>query len=249
MKAILTIREQSYEIDLDKPLSIGIPLNPFSKGPSCFYAEQPSAKPMIFRDFVCSVEAGAAVNFYTMQFVPHGNGTHTECVGHISPDFEIVNDVIPNPFYVAELISVEPVKQGEDAVITGEQLQSHIQHNSDALVIRTRPNLTTKKTKNYTETNPPYLTIQAMQFIVNQGYQHLLLDLPSVDKEKDDGAVVCHKLFWNISGDKWTHKTITEMIFVDDNIEDGLYILNLQTSNMILDAVPSRPVLYRIFER
>lgn len=246
MKAILTIENQEFKIDLDKPIPIGIPLNPFSEGPTCFYADQAEASPMKFRDFICTVDAGAPVNFYTMKFIPHGNGTHTECVGHISPDFEKVNDVLPNPFILSELITVHPIQQGNDYVITEAILSKVIRHASSSLIIRTTPNHEIKKIKNYTETNPPYLTEDAMAFIVSRGYNHLLLDLPSVDKEKDDGAVSCHKIFWNMSGKRSTKKTITEMIYVEDAVVDGLYILNLQIANIVLDAVPSRPVLYKI---
>jgi len=37
--------------------------------------------------------------------------------------------------------------------------------------------------------------------------------------------------------------TITEMVFVDDSIADGLYLLNLQVASLRNDAAPSRPVI------
>ena len=246
MKAIFTIHDMDIEIDLDAPLSIGIPLNPFDDGPTCFYAEQPSAAPITSGDFIGSVDAGAPVNFYSMKLVPHGNGTHTECIGHISSNFEKVNHIIANPFYTAELISIEPEMKDGDLVITADQLGHKISQVADALVIRTLPNLPDKKWRNYSETNPPYLTAKAMHYIVERGYQHLLIDLPSVDKEKDNGAMRAHKIFWSIDSQPRLDKTITEMIFVNNDIEDGRYLLNLKISNIVLDAVPSEPILYRI---
>ena len=247
VKAVITIADIDYEIDLDKPLEIGIPLNPFHKNPSCFYAGQPTASPMIYEGYVCSKEAGAPVNFYEMKFVPHGNGTHTECVGHISSDFEKVNNKINNPFFVSELISIKPkLLENGDHVITKDQLNERIRHESSALIIRTIPNFINKINKNYTETNPPYLTEDAMRFIVDKKYKHLLLDLPSVDKEKDDGLVMNHKIFWDVEQQLRQEKTISELIFVPDNIVDGKYILQLNISNIVLDAVPSRPVLFQI---
>ena len=213
MKNILTIRDRSYKIDLDKPHSIGIPLNPFELNPSCFYADQPSANPMIFNNYVCSIEAGAPINFYTLNIVPHGNGTHTECVGHISPNFEKVNQIIQNPFFLTELITLEPQVTKQGHIITAEMLSDHIQHNTNTLIIRTLPNTPNKKSRNYTETNPPYLTTDAMKHIVERGYNHLLLDLPSVDREKDDGAMAAHKIFWNMDNAPEIHKTITELIY------------------------------------
>ena len=43
--------------------------------------------------FLGSVAEGGAVNFRDVQFNPHGNGTHTECVGHISPEAHSVNEL------------------------------------------------------------------------------------------------------------------------------------------------------------
>ena len=40
--------------------------------------------------------------------------------------------------------------------------------------------------------------------------------------------------------------TITEMIFVQDAIEDGTYLLNLQIASFENDASPSKPILYAI---
>lgn len=246
MKASLTIGQKEYTIDLDKPMSIGIPLNPFEDGPTCFYADQPAATPITSGDFIGRVSDGAPVNFYELHLVPHGNGTHTECIGHISVEFEKVNRLVPNPFFLTELISVKPELMNGDLVITDNLLKDKISQESQALIIRTKPNTGDKKFKNYTETNPPYLTTDAMKLVAELDYKHLLLDLPSVDKEKDEGAVAAHKIFWNFNGEKRLNKTITEMIFVPDEIEDGLYILNLKLSNISLDAVPSEPVLYDV---
>ena len=52
------------------------------------------------------------------------------------------------------------------------------------------------------------------------GIQHLLIDLPSVDKEKDKGELLAHKAFWNVTDvntlndDARLDCTITEMIFI-----------------------------------
>jgi hypothetical protein len=36
-------------------------------------------------------------------------------------------------------------------------------------------------------------------FLHESGIQHLLIDLPSVDKEKDEGKLLAHKAFWNVT--------------------------------------------------
>ena len=87
---------------------------------------------------------------------------------------------------------------------------------------------------------------EAAQYLVNKGVDHLLIDLPSVDREKDGGALLCHKVFWNFDGKLRKHATITELIYVPNTVKDGTYFLNLQVAPFENDASPSRPVLYKI---
>ena len=113
-----------------------------------------------------------------------------------------------------------------------------------ALIIRSLPNHEDKCSRNYSGTNPPYLTPEAMEYIVQQGIEHLLLDLPSVDREQDEGKLACHKIFWNYPEHPRKHCTISELIYVPDTIKDGNYLLQIQIPNISCDAAPSRPVLY-----
>ncbi len=64
--------------------------------------------------------------------------------------------------------------------------------------------------------------------------EHLLIDLPSVDRESDGGKLEFHHAFWGVPNDPQFHKTITELIFVPNHIPDGDYILNLQTVSHII---------------
>ena len=80
----------------------------------------------------------------------------------------------------------------------------------------------------------------------------MLIDLPSVDREEDEGRLLAHKAFWNVKDvnnlneDARLDCTITEMIFVDDSVKDGSYILNLQIASFENDASPCKPVLFKI---
>ena len=99
---------------------------------------------------------------------------------------------------------------------------------------------------NYSNTNWPYLEEAAAHFIREAGVNHLLIDLPSVDKEKDDGKLLAHKAFWNLEKTPRTKATITEFIYVSDSIADGTYVLNLMIAPFHNDATPSKPVLYKL---
>lgn len=76
--------------------------------------------------------------------------------------------------------------------------------------------------------------------------QHLLIDLPSIDREKDGGKLVAHNTFWNTGAKIRFDATITELIFIPNTVEDGTYFLNIQMASFENDASPSRPVLYEI---
>ena len=83
-------------------------------------------------------------------------------------------------------------------------------------------------------------------FLREKGINHLLIDLPSVDKEKDQGKLLSHNAFWNTMGKLRLDATITEFIYVPNTINDGTYFLNLMVAPMENDASPSKPVLYKI---
>ena len=236
----------SYQIDLSKPLDISIPLQATSKNPEAWYLSKPRIEPVVMDEWVASVKAGASVNFNNIFFNPHAHGTHTECVGHISKEFHSVNKALKRFFFTAELISVSPKKKGKDTYISASEVKKLLNGKSpEAVVIRTLPNAATKKTKKYSHTNWPYLEEAAAIFLRELGVQHLLIDLPSVDKEKDDRQLLAHKAFWDYPKNIRTEATITEFIYVSNRIKDGKYILNLQIASFENDATPSKPVLYK----
>ncbi|WP_282085343.1 cyclase family protein [Aquimarina algiphila] len=237
----------SYTIDLSKPLDISIPLRASKENINAWYIDEPKIEPVTNGDWIGKVSKGASTNFNTITFNPHSHGTHTECVGHITTEFHSINQALQHFFYIVEVISVTPKKQEEDYVITKDCIKNMITSStSEALIIRTIPNVKDKQNRQYSNTNWPYLTKEAAAYISKLNIEHLLIDLPSVDKEKDDGKLLAHKAFWNYPSAPRYHATITEMIYVNDIISDGLYILNLQIASFENDASPSKPILYKI---
>ncbi|MFC0780853.1 cyclase family protein [Flavobacterium sp. HJSW_4] len=248
-----------FEIDLSKPIDISIPLTNTDENPIAWYIEKPSIEPVVFGDWIGKVSEGkSSTNFNNIFFNPHGHGTHTECLGHITNDFYSINQSLKQFFFTAKLITIEPEKIGDDFVITKEQIENALSTSTslsmtnEALIIRTIPNELDKKSRKYSNTNPPYLSEEVAIFIRESEIQHLLIDLPSVDKEHDEGKLLAHKAFWNVkdtlnlNSDARLNATITEMIYVADEIEDGNYILNLQIASFENDASPSKPILYKI---
>ena len=234
-------------IDLSKPLDISIPLRGDASNVNAWYVNHPKIEPHIEGDFVGKVSEGASTNFNNISFNPHAHGTHTECVGHITEDFHSVNQSLNQYFFKAEVITLAPEKYQDDFVISRKQLQYALGNKKrEALVIRTLPNLKDKLSKQYSNSNPPYLLEQAAELLVEKGIEHLLIDLPSVDKEEDGGALLAHNAFWCTNGKIRKQATITEFVFVPNTVRDGKYFLNLQVAPFENDASPSRPVLYKI---
>ncbi len=254
MKAVLTIGQKEYQIDFSKPLDISISLRDSLDNPIAWYLDKPEIQPVRIDGWVGKVSEGqSSTNFNTIVFNPHAHGTHTECLGHITHDFYSINQQLTTFVFLSQVITIIPERREDDFVITKELIQSEfIKNGQSALVIRTFPNSDDKLSKNYSHTNPPYLDVEATLYIKKQGVKHLLIDLPSVDKEKDEGKLVSHKAFWGINdvvkiGEETRMDcTITEMVYVENKIKDGFYILNLQIAPFENDASPSKPVLYNI---
>lgn len=249
MLATLELKSKKIKIDLSQPLDISIPIRHGEENVNAWYLGPPKIEPVKFDDGIISVAEGAAVNFNTITFNPHAHGTHTETVGHISEKFYSVNKQLKQFFFLAEVITVAPEKMGDDYVISKKQIQFALGNKKrEAIIIRTLPNTKDKKTRQYSTTNPTYVLEDAAEYLKVKGVKHLLIDLPSVDKEKDDGALLAHNAFWNTSGKLRLDATITEFIYVSNRIDDGCYILNLQIAPFENDASPSKPILYKIIE-
>ena len=119
---------------------------------------------------------------------------------------------------------------------------------TEGVIIRTLPNGIDKKARNYSGQNPAYLDSGAVQFLVENGCKHLVLDLPSVDRESDEGRLLGHKAFWTFPENPRMECTITELAYIPTDVKDGLFLLNLQVAPFENDAAPSRPVLYPLSE-
>ncbi len=240
---------QIFGIDLDHPLRIGIP---FESGSSlrCFGAPPLEFEPLVSGEFTGAIEKGSPVNFYNFRINPHGNGTHTECIRHIADLPVFIGEVFEKNHFFASLISVhtEQFRDG-DLCISYRQIKEKMEgvpEEVEALIIRSLPNGPEKKSRDYTGTNPPYFSPEALRIVRERGIKHLLTDLPSVDREEDGGKLVAHKAFWDFPEAPRTDASITELIYVDNDIPDGQYMLMLQPLNIKADVSPSSPVLYEI---
>jgi arylformamidase len=242
MLAIIEHQQQKFTINLALPLDISIPMHSGAQNPNAFGIQQPDFKPFEAGGFIGSVARGGSVNCENLFLNAHGNGTHTECVGHISLEKITINQSLRQFFSIAQLISVSP----EEGRVTLAAVEPLLKNQVESVVIRTLPNTADKLTRNYSGNDPVYLEPALCEKLAELGVQHLLIDLPSVDPEEDGGALSAHHAFWNYPAHPRLNATITEMVFVPDSIGDGTYILNIQIASLETDASPSKPILYAI---
>ena len=163
-------------------------------------------------------------------------------------DSYTINQALKKFNFIAKLVSLFPTRIGSgDRLLLESQIREVLsEKEAEALIIRTLPNDALKLRTNYSGSNPPYLQPEAAAYMAECGVQHLLVDLPSVDREEDGGRLLAHRAFWRFPGRTREACTISELIYVDNSIEDGLYLLNLQIASFELDVSPSKPVLYKL---
>ncbi|MCF7559943.1 cyclase family protein [Sabulilitoribacter multivorans] len=247
MIATIEYNSRKLKIDLSNPIDISMPLRASKNNVNAWYVEEPKIEPEKDGEWIATVKDGACINFNNIYFNPHAHGTHTECVGHITEKVYSINEHLKQFFFLAEVITVAPERLNGDSVISKKQIQFAIGNKKrDAIVIRTIPNTKEKLTKQYSHTNPTYLLKEAAVYLREKEIKHLLIDLPSVDKEKDECQLLSHNAFWNTKGKIRFDATITELIFVPNTVEDGTYFINIQIAPFENDAAPSKPILYKI---
>ncbi len=263
----LTRGDRRYVADLSDPLSIAMPLDFGGVQPNHFGAPAATARALEDGRWIGDVRAGGSVNCEQLVLVPHCNGTHTECVGHLTTDRLAVHEVLRGGLFLARLVTVRPAPLGataetpdadaaaDEPVVTRAALAAALAAlpgEADALVLRTLPNDASKLGRRY-EGNAPaaYLTAEAADFLVALDVQHVVVDLPSLDRAHDGGRLVAHRAFWGLpDGARRAHEavrrdaTVTELAWIAPTIHDGWYLLDLQVPAFLSDAVPSRPLLY-----
>ncbi len=245
-----SFQNQNYSFYPSQPIDISIPLKTGTDTVNCFWAEPVQIEPIRMGDFVGSVAEGGSVNYQRLAVTPHGNGTHTECYGHISTDKNAtINKCLTQFLFFAKLVSLPLHKlQNGDEIVRLEDVKNALPEGKipEALILRTLPNSEEKLSRQYSGTNPPYLEPGIGEFLAENNVRHLLLDLPSVDREMDEGKLENHHQFWQYPHNTRCGATITELIFVPEHVEDGNYLLNLQIASLEMDASPSKPVLYKL---
>jgi hypothetical protein len=268
--------DSAWRVRLDTPISLAIALHFNAPGVRHFGAPPPVTAPLAVGDFSGEVARGASCNCGSITLIPHCHGTHTECIGHLTAAPVHAWQVAPRTLQPALLLSVtarvarnctemsRPRPQPDDLLVTRAALEHALralpstaqQLATTAMVIRTLPNDTSKRSRDYSDGCAPYLTLEAVQWLRERDTRHLVLDLPSLDRSHDAGELAGHRLFFGLpargAGAAASAEpdragcTITELAFVPDHVADGAALLQLTLPAIDGDAVPSEPLLYRL---
>ena len=273
MKFELEHNGRAYHVDTEDRQPLSIPMQFDGPQPNHFGAERARAEALRLGSFVGDTRQGGSCNVDTIALTPHCNGTHTETVSHIVNDDIWIGHAALEVLSLAVVLTVpvtaatstdesyRPPLESADRVVTAtalkRQFAPYAARQPQSLIVRTLPNDASRQSRAYSADNAPaFLTVDAMTQVTQWNIQHLLIDLPSVDRMYDDGLLTNHHLFWNVperthalTAESHQNRTITEMIYVPDEVPDGLYVLNLQVPAFAADAAPSRPVIMPLRER
>src|SRR5215204_5712396 len=108
MEASLTIDGHTWRFDPEDPIDISIPLNFNGPQPNAYGVEPANSTPCAAGDLVGDTRQGGSCNFEQYTLIPHCNGTHTECVGHITRERISIRDCLRDIFVPAVLITIAP---------------------------------------------------------------------------------------------------------------------------------------------
>ena len=239
----------TYKVNTHEGVDLSIRNDFLGSGPIFYGAEQPQVNAFRSGDFVGDMKEGGSCNVPIVTLDIHCTGTHTESIAHVLDSEEKISDVCPKGMIPASLTSVELQEANKtnesyhcdmsnELVITKDELQKSTLEPNNALIIRTLPNDRSKKKRIYDIEPAPFFTNDAIDHINVLGVQHLLVDIPSIDKADDGGHLENHKRFFKQG------KTISELLFIPDDLKDGFGFLQIQIPNWGLDAAPSRPIFY-----
>ena len=264
-------------LDPEQAVDITLPLHP--QGPQVQMYDVPPAIAVPYQSgqWTGDVKQGGSCNFDTWTLTPHCHGTHTETLGHLTEPRPPIAWVLRQPLCTAVLITVQPIQatktaetytpalEPTDWVLTrtaielalAKEFASSESPFPQALVIRL-PKAESElkgfgegRFKDYTQRPAAFFTTEAMAYLASLPLTHLIVELPSLDRARDEGLLSNHRLWWGLPpGDtdpthaRHPFRTITELVWVPNELTDSRYIADIQPLAWMAEAAPSRVWLY-----
>jgi kynurenine formamidase len=231
--------------------------------PRAFGAPAATSTALVVGGFNGEVARGASCNCRSVTLVPHCNGTHTESAAHLTLEALPLGDIVPFAPLPALLLSVSPANANQttetadpppqpgDRLITAASIDAAWRAAQSSLA---PPRLLVLRTAGAEDgEDPAYLTLEAMRLIVARSIEHLVVDLPSVDRSDDQGRLGAHRVFFGLppgstqlAEARRAHATITEFALIPATCAEGPCAVQLQLAPWTGDAVPSRPIHFAL---
>ncbi len=258
-----------FRADVGDPVSIAIPLD---FGGTAAVLLRRAARRVAARlragAFVGDTRAGGSCNCEILTLAPHCNGTHTECVGHVTEERVAVSERVPGGLSLARLVTVAPVAasdsaEGSDPAARARRPPAHgVRARGGARERRRAADVGARRAHTGpmspiapTAGRRPRRTSRARPppCWSARGIETLVLDLPSADRADDGGKLTAHRVFFGLppgsrraADASRPRASITELAWIGPGIPDGLYLLDLQLPAFLTDAAPSRPLLFAV---
>ncbi|HET7921992.1 MAG TPA: hypothetical protein VFM15_04485, partial [Gammaproteobacteria bacterium] len=141
MRLQLEVGTHHASVDTTRGVSLAIPLQFDGPQPAFFAAPAAGATPLQVGGFTGDTHQGGSCNVGEYRLVPHCNGTHTECLGHIVDEVVTVAEQLPQALFPATLVTLAPHHNVIDAVRVKMALQQHpLREFHTAFIIRSLPN-------------------------------------------------------------------------------------------------------------
>ncbi len=262
---------QLRRVDTRAFFELGLPLD--FAGPQARAFGGPLASAQTFEQggFRGDTSRGGPCNVRQLQLSPHLNGTHTESAAHLSSKGPALDACSWPSLLPATLLQVEPVAAAEssdtlgpaslpgDRVIDSRMLEAALEHADpawrQALLLRVMP-LEHEAFRDWQDPcDTPYFSPAALRLLREEGVEHLLCELPSVDRLDDGGLLQAHRAWWNLSDTnnpdvpgEGRRRSITELALLPPELKQGPGLLELLPPRFRSDAAPSAPRFYPLLD-
>jgi arylformamidase len=253
----MTALRQVPAVDFDGAVSLALALDFTRPHPRHFGAPAATSEAFSVGSFEGAVARGASCNCRRVVLIPHCNGTHTESASHLTLAQRPLHEILPVAPLDALLLSVRPVAAAacdEDSLPPPEPTDRLITRAAVLAAWRVHGDVRPAALLLHTGTRwddpaPPFISRQLMQELVERGIQHLVTDLPSVDRLADEGRLTAHRIFFGLPAGSTDlaaaarpMASITELAGFPPHLPAGPCALQIQVPAWSGDAVPSRPL-------
>lgn len=247
----------ALQVDFAGAVPLALTLDFAAEHPRHFGAPPATSEAFRVGSFEGEVARGASCNCRRVVLIPHCNGTHTESASHLTIEQRNLQELLPAAPMSALLLTVHATQ----ARATGEDSLPQPQAG-DRLIARAallaawaahepaRPRVLLLRTgTDWRDAAPPFLSRQLAEELVARGIEHLVTDLPSVDRLADEGRLTAHRVFFGLPAGSTLlaeaargDSTITELASFPAVLRDGPCAVQIQIPAWSGDAVPSRPL-------